>query len=178
MTILFLGRITIQKGPEYFLEVAKRVLRKHPEARFIMAGSGDMARKMIHRAAAMKLGHRFLFTGFLNRAGVDRILQASDIYIMPSISEPFGIAPLEAMAYAVTAIISKQSGVSEVIQNAYKVDFWQIDEMTRRICWLIEHPEKCRAMGIAGMKEVQQILWDEAAEKIEKVYKECLETCH
>ncbi len=174
-TILFLGRITLQKGPDYFISVAKRILEDYPDARFIMAGTGDMARSMIHRSAKMKLKHRFLFTGFLNRHEVESILKASDIYIMPSVSEPFGIAPLEAMAYGVTAIISKQSGVAEVVKNAYKVDFWNIDEMVEKISYLIENPVECVEMGYSGMLEVRQIQWDNAAEKLKKIYKTQIE---
>ena len=174
-TILFLGRITLQKGPDYFISVAKRILEEYPDARFIMAGTGDMARSMIHKSAKMKLKHRFLFTGFLNRHEVDSILRAVDIYIMPSVSEPFGIAPLEAMAYGVTAVISKQSGVAEVVKNAYKVDFWNIDEMVEKISYLIENPVECVEMGYSGMLEVRQIQWDEAAGKIKKIYKNEIE---
>ncbi len=174
-TILFLGRITLQKGPEFFLDVAKSVLEKHPDARFIMAGSGDMARKIIQRSAALKMRNRFLFTGFLNRKEVDDILKMSDIYMLPSISEPFGIAPLEAMAYGVTAVISKQSGVSEVVENAYKIDFWDVPRMVKVINDLIEHPAKRRKIGIAGMQEVNQIQWDDAATKIKAVYQEAID---
>jgi glycogen synthase len=171
-TILFLGRITVQKGPEYFLEVARRVLKTHPECWFIMAGSGDMARKIIHRSARLKLRNHFLFTGFLNRGEVDQILNAVDVYMLPSVSEPFGIAPLEAMAYGVTAVISKQSGVSEVVENAYKVDFWDVPGMTSVINRLVENPDECRRMGQAGRREVQQIQWTDAAKKISEVYHE------
>ncbi len=171
-TILFLGRITLQKGPEYFLEVARRVLRKHPEARFIVAGSGDMARKITHQSARMGLRNRFLFAGFLNRLEVEHIVKASDIYMLPSISEPFGIAPLEAMAYGVTAVISKQSGVSEVVTNAYKLDFWDIGGMVHTINRLIENPEECREMGRKGMEEVHTIQWYDASTKIREAYEE------
>jgi glycosyltransferase involved in cell wall biosynthesis len=171
-TILFLGRITIQKGPDYFLEVAARVLDEHPHARFIVAGSGDMARKMLHNSAGLKLRHRLVFAGFLNRKQVDEILNSVDIYIMPSISEPFGIAPLEAMAYGVTAIISKQSGVSEVVQNAYKVDFWDVDEMKRIVNNLISNPDECKRVGEKGRDEVNRIGWDEVAETLAGYYEE------
>ena len=171
-TILFLGRITLQKGPDYFVEMAKRVLEKNPNARFIMAGSGDMARKLLHKTAGLKLRHRFVFAGFLNRKQVEEILNSVDIYVLPSVSEPFGIAPLEAMAYGVTAVISKQSGVSEVVQNAYKVDFWDIDEMTRIINKLIDDPIHCYEMGLAGKDEVFRIGWDEVAKKLIEIYQE------
>ncbi len=169
-TVLFLGRITLQKGPDYFLEVAEKVLHTHPEARFIVAGTGDMARKLLRKSAAMRLKNKFLFTGFLNRNQVEHILKASDIYVMPSVSEPFGIAPLEAMAYGVTSIISKQSGVAEVVNHAFKIDFWDIDRMAATISYLIENPEICRDMGRESQKEVNNILWDEAARKIRSVY--------
>ncbi len=171
-TILFLGRITLQKGPDYFLEVASKVLEEHPEARFIMAGTGDMARRLLHKSAAMKLKNRFVFAGFLNRQQVDLILKASDIYMLPSVSEPFGIAPLEAMAYGITAVISKQSGVSEVVENAYKIDFWDIEKMAEVITYLIKNPEICAYMGESGRKEVLKIKWEEAATKIKKAYLE------
>lgn len=168
--ILFLGRITLQKGPDYFLDMAQRVLENHPEARFIMAGTGDMSRKMLRSSAAMKLKNRFLFTGFLNRHQVETVLQASDIYVLPSISEPFGISPLEAMAYGITSIISKQSGVAEVVHHAFKIDFWDIDLWVETISHLIENPDKCRKIGLEGMHEVQRIQWGEAAEKIRLLY--------
>lgn len=173
-TILFLGRLTLQKGPDYYLDVAEKVLEKHPSARFIMAGTGDMARKLLRRSAKLKLKNRFLFAGFLNRKQVEIILQASDIYVLPSVSEPFGISPLEAMAFGVTSIISKQSGVSEVVHNAYKVDYWDVDLMAQTIIELIENPQKRIAMGFNGMKEVNRIHWNEAADKIRKVYSEVL----
>lgn len=173
-TILFLGRITLQKGPDYFLDVAEKVLKVHPEASFIVAGTGDMGRRLLRKSANLRLKNKFLFTGFLNRTQVERILKAADIYVLPSVSEPFGIAPLEAMAYGVTSIISKQSGVAEVVNHAFKIDFWDIDRMADTINYLIENPETCIQMGKDGMKEVNHILWDEAAEKIRKVYSSLL----
>jgi hypothetical protein len=174
-TILFLGRITIQKGPDYFLDVARRVLEKHPKARFIMAGTGDMFRKLLHKSAQYRLKNRFLFTGFLNREEVETILSNTDIYMLPSVSEPFGIAPLEAMAYGIVAVISRQSGVTEVIDNAFKIDFWDVDKMSETICYLIENPEVSREIGYQGMLEVEQIRWDKAAQEIREVYREFTE---
>ncbi len=173
-TILFLGRITLQKGPDYFLEVAQRVLKVHPEARFIMAGTGDMARKLLRRSANMRLMNKFLFAGFLNRKQVETILRASDIYVLPSVSEPFGISPLEAMAFGITSIISKQSGVAEVVNHAFKIDYWDVDLMAETINHLIENPAKCRKMGIDGMHEVNRIHWTEAAQKIREIYSSLL----
>jgi len=174
-TILFLGRITIQKGPDYFVEVAHRILKNHPNARFIMAGSGDMYRDLLYRTAHLKMRHRFIFAGFLNRKQVEEILNSVDIYVLPSVSEPFGIAPLEAMAYGTTAVISKQSGVSEVVKNAYKVDFWDLDEMSRILDFLIRNPEKCKEVGSKGKEEVLSIGWDEVGEKLLTYYRELFE---
>ena len=170
--ILFLGRVTLQKGPDYFLEVAKRVIDRHPNVRFVMAGSGDMFSRILKGSAAKRLKDRFLFTGFLNREQVEYMLSASDIFIMPSVSEPFGIAPLEAMAYGAVAIISKQSGVSEVVNNAFKVDFWDIDRTTEIIMELLDNPKKMHEMAKKGQEEVFAIKWREAANKICKEYGE------
>ncbi len=169
-TVLFLGRITLQKGPDYFLEVAEKVLKTHPEARFLVAGTGDMGRQLLRKSATLRLKNKFLFTGFLNRNQVERILRASDIYVMPSVSEPFGIAPLEAMAYGVASIISKQSGVSEVVNHAFKIDFWDTELMANTINYLIENPDVCARFGQEGKKEVNNIMWDQAALKIRESY--------
>jgi len=173
-TVLFLGRITLQKGPDYFLDVADRVLKVHPEARFIMAGTGDMARQLLRQSASKRLQNKFLFTGFLNRGQVEDILRASDIYVLPSVSEPFGISPLEAMAFGITSIISKQSGVAEVVNNAFKIDYWDIDLMADTINHLIENPERCSKVGLEGMREVNKIHWNEAADKIRGIYSHVL----
>ena len=169
-TVLFLGRITLQKGPDYYLEVAEKVLKVHPEARFIIAGTGDMSRHLLRKSAAMRLKNRFLFTGFLNRKQVECILRAADIYVLPSVSEPFGISPLEAMAFGITSIISKQSGVAEVVNHAFKIDYWDVDLWAETINHLIENPDNCQKMGIEAMHEVNRIQWDEAAEKIRHLY--------
>ena len=138
--VLFMGRVTYQKGPDYFVEAAKLVLDRLPHTRFIMAGSGDMLPNMVRRVAHLRIGDRFHFTGFLRNGEVDRMYAMSDLYVMPSVSEPFGIAPLEAMAYDVPVLISRQSGVAEVVRNAIKVDFWDVREMANKICALLAYP--------------------------------------
>ncbi len=171
-TILFLGRITLQKGPDYFLELANRVIQREKNVRFIMAGSGDMERQVLHRAAYLGLGTKFLAAGFLDRGQVENIFAAADIFVLPSVSEPFGIAPLEAMSHGAVAIISKNSGVAEIIQNAYKVDFWDTDRMAAIIIDLIRNPEKRREMSRRGKAEVANLQWDEATKKILDIFKE------
>lgn len=171
-TVVFMGRITLQKGPDYFLEVARRVLRHNRRVRFVMAGTGDMERQIVHRAAYHALGTRFLFAGFLKRDDVAALLSATDIFVLPSVSEPFGMAPLEAMSFGAVAIISKQSGVAEVVENAYKVDFWDVDRIVAIILDIVQHPEKRREMAQKAVAEVARLEWDEAARRIVAVYSE------
>ncbi|MBL8764472.1 MAG: glycosyltransferase [Phycisphaerae bacterium] len=173
--VLFLGRITMQKGPEYFIRAAKRVLEKVPDAKFVVAGSGDMAVRMIEEAAALGIGHRVLFAGFLRGPQVDRIYRMADCYVMPSVSEPFGIAPLEAMRNDVPVIISKQSGVSEVLTHALKVDFWDIDEMANKIVAVLRHPPLGRTMREHGSFELRKLTWEGAATKCVQVYRQAID---
>ncbi|MHA7812208.1 MAG: glycosyltransferase [Phycisphaerales bacterium] len=168
--VLFLGRITMQKGPEYFIEAAKRVLEKEEKVKFVVAGSGDMAVRMIEHAASIGIGHKVLFTGFLRGRDVDRVYQMADCYVMPSVSEPFGIAPLEAMRNDVPVIVSKQSGVSEVLTHALKVDFWDTDEMANKIVAVLRYPPLGQTLREHGRFELRGLNWDGAAEKCVKVY--------
>jgi glycosyltransferase involved in cell wall biosynthesis len=168
--VLFLGRITMQKGPEYFIRAAKRVLEKVPNAKFVVAGSGDMTTRIIEEAAYHGIGHRVLFTGFLRGKDVDRIFRLADVYVMPSVSEPFGIAPLEAMRNDVPVIISKQSGVSEVLTHALKVDFWDIEEMANKIVAVLRHPPLGQTLREHGSFELRKLTWDGAAAKCVQTY--------
>ncbi|MCG3128502.1 MAG: D-inositol-3-phosphate glycosyltransferase [Phycisphaerae bacterium] len=170
--VLFLGRVTMQKGPEYFLAAAKRVLEHVQNVRFIMAGSGDMIRRTIEMAAQMGIGHKVLFTGFLRGDDVKRIYRMADLYVMPSVSEPFGIAPLEALSNDVPVLISKQSGVAEVLTHALKVDFWDIDEMANKIIAVLRHPPLQNTLRDHGRIEVGRLTWSEAAERCEEVYRQ------
>ncbi|MBO5771819.1 MAG: glycosyltransferase family 4 protein, partial [Alistipes sp.] len=138
--VTFLGRITFQKGPDYFVEAAAKVLKRCPNVRFVMAGSGDMMNHVVRRVARLGIADRFHFTGFLRGADVDKMFQLSDVFVMPSVSEPFGIAPLEAMRSNVPVIISKQSGVTEVLDYAVKVDYWDVDAMADAIYGLVNYP--------------------------------------
>lgn len=167
--VLFLGRITFQKGPEYFLAAAKRVLEVMDNVKFVMAGSGDMVRHTMELAAQMGIGSKVLFTGFLRGPDVERVFKMADLYVMPSVSEPFGIAPLEAMSNDVPVIISKQSGVSEVLKHALKVDFWDVGEMANKIVAVLRHPTLAASLRQHGAFEVSRLSWTDAA-------KACVET--
>jgi len=172
--VTFLGRVTFQKGPEYFVEVAKRVLDKDPNVRFVMAGSGDMLNKMIRRVAQLGISSKFHFTGFLKGDDVDHMFDISDVYVMPSVSEPFGISPLEAMRSNTPVVISKQSGVAEVLRHALKVDFWDIDAMANAIYGLLHYPALSSMFIRLGKEEVDNLKWENAAIHIVNAYKSVL----
>ncbi|OUO36702.1 4-alpha-glucanotransferase [Muribaculum sp. An289] len=168
--VTFLGRITFQKGPEYFIEAAAKVLKRCDNVRFVMAGSGDMLARCVRHVAKLGIADRFHFTGFLRGADVQRMFALSDVYVMPSVSEPFGISPLEAMRTNVPSIISKQSGVAEVLKYAIKVDFWDINAMADAIYALINYPAMAAMAARCGMDEVNALKWTAAAARIKKVY--------
>ena len=168
--VTFLGRITFQKGPEYFIEAAAKVLKRCDNVRFVMAGSGDMLARCVRHVAKLGIADRFHFTGFLRGADVQRMFALSDVYVMPSVSEPFGISPLEAMRTNVPSIISKQSGVAEVLKYAIKVDFWDINAMADAIYALINYPAMSAMAARCGMDEVNALKWTAAAARIKKVY--------
>ncbi len=168
--VTFLGRITFQKGPEYFIEAAAKVLKRYPKARFVMAGNGDLMNRSIRRVAKLGIADRFHFTGFLRGADVKKMFAYSDVYVMPSVSEPFGISPLEAMKSNVPTIISKQSGVAEVLKYAIKVDFWDIDAMADAMYGLLAYPALSEMSMRCGVEEVNELKWENAALKIKDVY--------
>jgi glycosyltransferase involved in cell wall biosynthesis len=172
--VTFLGRITFQKGPDYFIEAARLVLERDPNVRFVMAGSGDLLEKMIRRVAQLRMGHKFHFTGFLKGDAVDRMLAMSDVFVMPSVSEPFGIVPLEAMRSNVPVVISKQSGVSEVLKHALKVDFWDVHGMADAIYAVTRYDGMNRMFTKFGKDEVESLKWEHAGLKVKEVYEEML----
>ena len=169
--VTFLGRITYQKGPDYFVEAAAKVLKRVPNVRFVMAGSGDMLHHVVRRVAKLGIADRFHFTGFLKGDEVQQMFALSDVYIMPSVSEPFGISPLEAMRSNVPVIISKQSGVAEVLKYAVKVDYWDVDAMADAIYGLITYPALSEMFIDKGQEEVNNLKWDKAAGEVAAVYK-------
>lgn len=172
--VLFLGRVTFQKGPEYFVQAAARVLKHVPDAVFVMAGSGDMLPRMQAMVEDLDIAKSFRFPGWLRGAEIERAFSTADVYVMPSVSEPFGIAPLEAMSYDRPVIVSKQSGVSEVLRNALKVDFWDVDKMASQIVAILELPELRRTIIERAREEIRHIHWDAAAEKLVPIYESVL----
>lgn len=172
--VTFLGRITMQKGPEYFVETAAKVLKNNHNVRFVMAGSGDMMDKMITLAAERGIADRFHFPGFQKGKQVYEMLKASDVYVMPSVSEPFGISPLEAMQMGVPSIISKQSGCAEILNNVIKTDYWDVDAMADAIYSIATYPAMHRQLSEDGLNEVNQITWDKAGQKVIDIYRKVL----
>ncbi|MFI3330554.1 MAG: glycosyltransferase family 4 protein [Rikenellaceae bacterium] len=172
--VTFLGRITFQKGPDYFVEAAAKVLERVPNVRFVMAGSGDMMNHVIRRVAKLGIADRFHFTGFLRGEEVQNMFALSDVYIMPSVSEPFGISPLEAMRSNVPSIISKQSGVAEVLDYVVKVDYWDVDAMADAIYGLVTYPALAKMFADKGLAEVTALKWDKAALEVKNVYQSAI----
>jgi glycosyltransferase involved in cell wall biosynthesis len=172
--VLFLGRVTMQKGPEYFIAAAKKVLEKLDKVKFVVAGSGDQIEQVIEQAARAGIGHKVTFTGFLHREDVERIYKMADVYVMPSVSEPFGIAPLEAISHDVPVIISKTSGVSEVLEHVLKVDFWDTHDIANKIIAVLRHPPLGATLRQHADFETRELTWNGAAEKCESVYKSLL----
>lgn len=173
--VLFLGRITMQKGPEYFLGAAKKVLEVMDNVRFVMAGSGDMMKRTIELAAQLGIGSKVLFTGFLRGEDVRKVYERADLYVMPSVSEPFGIAPLEALNNDVPVLISKQSGVSEVLTHVLKADFWDVSEIANKIVAVLKYPPLQMTLKEHGNYEVRKLRWEDAAEKCRQVYLQVVE---
>lgn len=168
--VTFLGRITMQKGPEYFVEAAARVLQRTNNVRFVMAGSGDKMNEMIDLAARRGISTRFHFPGFMRGKQVQQLLADSDVYIMPSVSEPFGISPLEAMQVGCPTIISHQSGCAEILNHAIKTDYWDIDAMADSIYAIVTNPVLYKSLSEEGRREVNNIRWEDAGKKVRAVY--------
>jgi glycosyltransferase involved in cell wall biosynthesis len=172
--VTFLGRITMQKGPEYFVEAAALVLKKTDNVRFVMAGNGDMMNQMIRLAAQRNISDKFHFTGFMKGKQVYEVLKSSDVYVMPSVSEPFGISPLEAMQCGVPSIISKQSGCAEILEKAVKTDYWDIEAMADAMYSIITYPSMAKYLKEEGKAEVDRITWEKAGLKVRQIYNQLL----
>jgi len=170
--VLYLGRVTYQKGPEYFLEAAARVIKDEPDVKFVMAGGGDLLPAMIERAAELGLARHVHFTGFLRGPEVDRIYDEASLYVMTSVSEPFGIAPLEALARDVPVILSKQTGVSEVLSNVIAVDFWDTESLAARIVEVLRSDELRERLAADGRADAARLTWTRQAELVADVYRE------
>lgn len=174
--VTFLGRITHQKGPRYFILAVNKILSRRKDVKFVMAGEGDQLRHMIDHTAWLRQGRNILFTGFLNQEQVKRVYSLSDVYVMPSTSEPFGISCLEALSNNVPVIISKQSGVSEVVKHTFKVDFWDVDDIATKIIGLLDYPLIKKEQFRHVNQELQSLKWEDSARNLINIYKRVLES--
>lgn len=168
--VLFLGRITGQKGPQYFLDIASKVIEHVPNVRFVMAGTGDKLRALIETGAYKQIGNKFHFTGFLNKEKVHKLLSIADVYCMPSVSEPFGLSALEAAQFGIPCVISKQSGVSEVLFGALTADYWDVDKMAGHIISLLQNEALRESVIRDAFNDLQNLTWEKAAEKVNDIY--------
>jgi glycosyltransferase involved in cell wall biosynthesis len=172
--VLFVGRLTLQKGPDYFLRAAQKVLQHTHDVTFVIAGSGDAETEILQEASRMGISHKLFFTGFLRGDDLNKLFQAADLFVMPSVSEPFGIAALEAVANGTPALVSKQSGVSEVLTHALKTDFWDINDMANKILAILEYDSLGQTLRHNGTHEVKKSSWHQSAQKCIEVYNRVL----
>jgi glycosyltransferase involved in cell wall biosynthesis len=168
--VLFLGRLTIQKGAEFFLRAAQRVKDYEPDAKFVVAGVGDMMPRLIGQAIDLGISDRVIFTGRLTENEVKHIYAISSVYVMPSVSEPFGITALEAISAGTPTIASKTAGFSEAFKNCLRVDFWDTDEMANKIVSLLRYDPLHRTLVQQGKQEIGLFTWDRVADKTIDVY--------
>ncbi len=171
---LFLGRITLQKGPDYYLYAAKKVLEIADDVRFIIAGSGDMERSLMEKAASMGISDKVLFMGFLRGEELNNAYRMADVFVMPSVSEPFGLTALEAMSHSVPVIISKQSGVCEVVRNCLKTDFWDVNELANKIVSVLDYQSLHKCLTENSTSEIKNFSWEEPAQKCITIYNNLL----
>jgi len=174
--VLFAGRVTLQKGPEYFVDAAKKVLEHRKDVKFIMAGTGDMLPRMIEKAANMGIAGNFIFTGFYTRDEADKLFSMADVYVMPSVSEPFGIIPYEAQAHGTPTIVSKQTGISEVLAHTLKIDFWDTNAMASKILALLQYSSLHHEIKNQGYLEAKNAVWTIPASKCLNIYNEVINT--
>lgn len=176
--VFYNGRITIQKGVDHFIRAARKVVDHNPNVVFVISGWGDMEHQVMHLVGALGLSKHVIFAGALWDEDRDRMYQAADLLVMPSVSEPFGLVPLEAIQHGTPVLISKQSGVAEVLTHALKVDFWDIDEMANKILAALRYDVLNKQLVEEGRKEVLRITWRRAAEKVQMLYQKLLDWFH
>ena len=172
--VVFLGRLTHQKGPEFLLETAEKVTKVYPRVKFVVAGTGDQFAHVLETSAYKKLGSKFIFAGFLSKAKVDELLSMADVYFMPSVSEPFGITALEAAQHHVPTVLSSQSGAAEVMKSSLKADFWDTDKYANYIYALLKYGPLNQQLSESAKAELDGLTWDHTAKKIYNVYQQLL----
>lgn len=170
--VIFVGRITLQKGPDYFVSAAHKALSVNKNIVFVVAGDGDMRHRIVARAAELGIADSFLFAGFLRGEELSKLYKSADLFVMPSVSEPFGLTALEALQHGTPALISRQSGASELLTNCLKVDFWDVEGMAAKILAVVEHKELKEALAENGRTEVARFSWSDSAARCAHIYRE------
>ena len=170
--VIFVGRITLQKGPDYFIAAAHKVLSVDRNILFVMAGNGDMYHRMVMRVAELGIAEHFLFTGFLRGEDLDKLYRSADLFVMPSVSEPFGLTALEALQHGTPVLISKQSGVGELLRHCLRVDFWDVDEMAAKILAVVRYRELKQCLSDYGREEAEKFSWGTSADRCRDVYRQ------
>jgi glycosyltransferase involved in cell wall biosynthesis len=174
--VLFLGRLTVQKNPWQFLEIAQRVHAHRPDARFVMAGDGPMLATLLDRACALGLGENVLFTGKVDSREARALYAAADCFVMPSLSEPFGLVALEAIAHRTPVIVSKQSGVAEVLDHAFKVDYWDADLMADCILTVLREHPLADQLKAEAPRILSKLTWKNQARAVQSIYRDLLQS--
>jgi len=172
--VLYHGRITIQKGVDYFVNAARRVIDVDPDVVFVISGSGDMERQIMQQVGRMSLSRHVIFAGALWDEERDRMYQTADLVVMPSVSEPFGLVPLESIQQGTASLITKQSGVAEVLTHVLKVDFWDIEEMANKIVAALKYEQMNGQLVREGKKEILKLSWHNAAGKVKNLYQQLI----
>lgn len=172
--VAFVGRLTHQKGPYHLLETAEKVIKRFPNVRFVIAGTGEKMKELIDWTAFRGLSRHFLFTGFVARAKVEQLLAVADVYFMPSVSEPFGLSALEAAQFKVPCVISKQSGVAEMLTHALTADYWDTDQFAEHIVRLLSDEAYHQQVIESMQADMENISWDDAATRVIREYRKFL----
>lgn len=176
--IVFMGRLTQQKGADYFLRLAKSVMFLIPDVLFVVAGSGDQYHYLLLKNAEQHLSAHVLFTGFLRDKQREMLLNRASVFVMPSLSEPFGLVALEAAQRNTPVIVSLQSGVREVLHHAKHIDFWDVDKMSREIEHILKDKDYAQEIVSGQHQDLEHVTWNHAGQKVKNVYEKVIHGKH
>lgn len=168
--VVNVGRLTVQKGLPNMLRAARKVLEKNPKTLFLFVGSGEQRNELLEISAELGIGPNVIFTEFQRGKRWRDAFAIGDLFVMPSVSEPFGLTPLEAIGYGTPVLLSRQSGVSEILKNCLKVDYWDVDEMANQMLGVLQHPELGLELWQNAYLEYQKMSWDNASHKLDRIY--------
>jgi hypothetical protein len=168
--VLFIGRLTNQKGPHVFISIAKQVLQKVSNVRFVIAGTGEQFEDLITITAHQEIGHKVHFTGFLNRKQIEELLSISDVYCMPSVSEPFGLSAMEAAEFGIPCVLSKQAGAIEILKGSRFADHWDTELFAKHIVDILSNPQLAQEISEANYKALENYSWRNTSLKLMEIF--------